>query len=63
MLKTNINNNNIKINIAVGMYLDESSEENIETTSKTIDDIKKKINKTFKNEELKNAFEILTEME
>lgn len=63
MLKTNINNNNIKINIALGMYLDESSEENIETTSKTIDAIKKKINKTFKNEELKNAFEILTEME
>lgn len=63
MLKTNINNNNIKISIAIGMYLDESTEKNIELTSKTIDDIKKKINKTFKNEELKNAFEILTEME
>lgn len=63
MLKTNINNNNIKISIAIGMYLDESTEKNIELTSKTIDDIKKKINKNFKSEELKNAFEILSEME
>lgn len=63
MLKSNVNNNNIEINSAVGMYLDDSSEANIQLTNKTIDDIKKKINKTFKNEQLKNAFELLTELE
>lgn len=63
LLKSNINNAKIDINVAVGMYLDESTDANIELTNRTIDDIKKKINKFFKKDELKNAFELLSELE
>lgn len=63
LLKSNINNTKIDINVAVGMYLDESTDANIELTNRTIDDIKKKINKFFKKDELKNAFELLSELE
>lgn len=62
MLKSNIINNNLNIFTQVCMYFDNSSEKNNEITKNTILNLQKKIYKIFKSDELKNAFEILSEL-
>lgn len=63
MLKSNITNKNINIIPHVCMYFDNSNEKNNEITKNTIINLQKKIYKVFKNDELKNAFEILSELD
>ena len=56
-----LNEDNIKISSYVCVYLDESSEKNINNNNETFDQLKRTINKTFGK--IKNAFECLLEAE